>query len=105
MSVFDVCAVIADPRVEYVFQRVLSKKEIAQDSKHAPEFFVSPQSSQVGYRIYRFLLIADHTKKFTISKAILLDQLLYFFLVFLQEIYDAFAEIFRNVFGLIFEIL
>ena len=42
MSVFDVCAVIADPRVEYVFQRVLSKKEIAQDSKHAPEFFVSP---------------------------------------------------------------
>jgi hypothetical protein len=74
MSVLYVRAVVADPRVEYVFQCILSKKKIAQDSQHASEFIVSPQSSEVGYRVYCFLLIADQTKKLKIPQSVLLEQ-------------------------------
>ena len=102
LPVFDVASVVADARVEDVYETVLAEKEVADDAHGSAVGLICPESAQVGNGVDPLLLLLQKSQKISKVHSVLLKQLPELGLAFLDEADDSLAKIFRNVLGLVF---
>lgn len=103
LAILDVAGVVADPGVEDVVKCVLAEKEVADDAQTLAVGLRSPQSAQVGNRVYRFLLVPHRVFEVVVGQLVLLQQRPHLLLVLLHERYDALPEVLRDVLRFVLE--
>ncbi len=100
-TVLDVRPETHDPGVENIAEGVLPQKQIAQHPHTPTHLGLSPQLTQLSYSAYAPLLAPHIPQQIDIGDPTSLRSITRNRLVLLDEVEDAFAEVFRYVLGVI----
>lgn len=101
LAVLDVAGVVGDTGVKDVVEGVFAEEEVADGAQTLPVHFVGPQLAQVTDGVDALLFFPHHFDKAAESKALLPQQPTNLLFIALDEAYDPFPEILRNVLGLV----
>ena len=94
-------SVIADAGVKDVVECISSKEEVTDDTQTPPVDLMSPQPTQILYRVDTLLLLTHHLNETTVSQLLTAQQTSDLTLVLLDEADDTLTKVLRNVLCLV----